>query len=308
MLLLSSATRILATKHPPTIPHPCMPRQPQRGHTESSSPMYWSILPGRRQRQRVKRVSEMNTVPQPPEPPLRDNTKGARNASAPPFHSPLLVLNGSYQGTIFRSPFFFLLLDSFFLSSFAPVWVPSWAGVASALAASLGGAAPAAASVLGVPSPVPATSVPPPFAESVTAGGALGSAGASAFGVLPSVGAATFSAAPAVPLLPPGVTVATIPVPVPGFLVWSPPVKISTPADVSDSGSNVGFPTREATCSSCPGPVLKNPSGFFTRLVRGGGAFCSAVIHATAFGSGCGTGAPSAFNRSFASGTRGDSG
>src|SRR6266446_3919460 len=27
MLLLSSATRILATKHPPTIPHPCMPHR-----------------------------------------------------------------------------------------------------------------------------------------------------------------------------------------------------------------------------------------------------------------------------------------
>src|SRR5712664_3999966 len=148
----------------------------------------------------------------------------------------------------------------------------------------------------------------PPFAESAAAGGALGSAGASELGALPSVGAATFSAAPAVPLLPPGVTVATIPVPVPVFLVWSPPAKMSTPAEVSDSGSNVGFPTREATCSSCPGPVLKNPRGFLTRLVRGRGAFCSAVIHATAFGSGCGTGAPSAFNRPFASGTRGDSG
>src|SRR5882724_2352034 len=163
------------------------------------------------------------------------------------------VSNSDYQGTIFRSPFFFLLVDSFFLSSFVPFCAPSCAGAASALAASLGCPAPAAASVLGVPSAVAAASVPPPFAESAVAGGAFGSAVAFEFGAFPSVGAATFSAAPAVPLLPPGVTVATMPVPVPDFLVWSPPAKISTPADVSDSGSNVGFPTREATCSSRPG-------------------------------------------------------
>src|SRR6267143_5268638 len=138
MLLLSSATRILATKHPPTIPHPCTPRRPLRGHTESPSPMYWSILPGRRQRQRVTRVSEMNTVPQPPEPPSFPNTKGVRIVLAPPFHFPIFFLAGSYQGTILRSPFFFLLVDSFFLSSFIPFCALSEAGAASALAASPG--------------------------------------------------------------------------------------------------------------------------------------------------------------------------
>src|SRR6266478_5452943 len=301
MLLLSSATRILATKHPPTIPHPCMPHRIAFSNVLEHPPRQASTPTG------YACVGNEHG-PLAPGAALLPQYKRGAHCPRTPFHFPIFFLAGSYQGTIFRSPFFFLLVDSFFLSSFVPFCTLSCVGAVSALAASPGCAVPAAASVLGAPSADPVASALPPFAESAAAGGALGSAGASELGALPSAGAATFSAAPAVPLLPPGVTVATIPVPVPGFLVWSPPVKISTPDDVSDSGSNVGFPTREATCSTCPGPFLKNLSGFPSRPVRGRGAFCSAVIHATAFGSGCGTGAPSAFNRSFAAGTRGDSG
>src|SRR6267143_334107 len=93
MLLLSSATRILATNRPPAIPHPCTPRQPLHGHTGSPSPMYWSTRLGRRQRQRVKRVSEMNTVPQPPELPLlTQNKRGAERLRTPHFTSRSLSL------------------------------------------------------------------------------------------------------------------------------------------------------------------------------------------------------------------------
>src|SRR6266568_1000289 len=63
----------------------------------------------------------------------------------------------AYHGTILRSPFFFLLLDSFFLSSFVPFCVPSCVTGGSGLAASAGCPAPAAAaSVFGAPSAVPA--------------------------------------------------------------------------------------------------------------------------------------------------------
>src|SRR4029077_16359808 len=62
MLLLSSATRILATNHPPTIPHPHTPRQTCRSLAKPPASMYWSTLLGRRQRRRVLHVSEVNTV------------------------------------------------------------------------------------------------------------------------------------------------------------------------------------------------------------------------------------------------------
>src|SRR5882672_2413806 len=306
MLLLSSATRILATKHPPTIPHPCMPRQSQRGRTESPSPSYWSILPSGRQRQRVTRVSEVNTVPTPPEPSLLPQYKKGCGTSPHPHFTSRCLSRSATTRERFSAALSFSCCSILFSC-------PLLRHSGGRLARALHPPSPHRWVARYLPSHLsweflPPLRQPPRFAESAVAGGALGSVVASEFGTLPSVGAATFSAAPAVPLLPPGVTVATIPVPVPDFLVWSPPIKMSTPVDVSDSGSNVGFPTREATCSSCPGPVLKNLIGFLTRLVLGRGAFCSAVIHATAFGSGCGTGAPSAFNRSFASGTRGDSG
>jgi len=156
---------------------------------------------------------------------------------------------------IFRSPFFFLLVDSFFLSPLPPVGEPSCAVPEFALAASEVCSAPAAASVLGAVSLVPVPVAP--LAPSLVAAGAFGSAADPAFGALPSVAGALLSAALVVPLLLPGVTVATIPVrvPPPPICDWLPPASMSVPASVSDSGVIVGFPTLAADRNSSPGPL-----------------------------------------------------
>src|SRR5216683_1369175 len=218
---------------------------------------------------------------------------------------------------IFFMPFFFLLVDSFLLSPLVPFCVASWAVVPSVLAPSAAcPVAPGAASVFDPASDVPAAAVVP-FAESLVAAAVFGpvdpvaefgSGCAAVFGSAASVAGATFSAPPVVPPVLPGTMVATIPVPAPPVRDGLPPVNTSIPVSLSASGVMVGFPNLDADCISCFGPERTSPIGFFMRLSFCLGAFCSAVIHATALGSGCGTGAPCAFNRFFASGTSGDSG
>src|SRR5580700_11240100 len=166
MLLLSSATRILATKRPPDLLHPCFASRPRCGRTEHQplcgrtehrplygrafikTPEYWSIRRIARQSQRTTSVSEMNmastTLPGGPQP---QKTGGAAEA-APPVPSPFLVRN-NYQGTSLRNPFFFLLLDSFFAS---PLFCES--SVFAASVASLFDSAPATAPSLFASVPV----------------------------------------------------------------------------------------------------------------------------------------------------------
>src|SRR5260370_42477335 len=81
--------------------------------------------------------------------------QGARPDSAA---SPLCVSHNlrpaaeTYQGTIFLSPFFFLLVDSFLLFPFVPACVASCAVAPSVLGASVAWPAVAvAASVFGAP-------------------------------------------------------------------------------------------------------------------------------------------------------------
>ena len=83
---------------------------------------------------------------------------------------------------------------------------------------------------------------------------------------------------------------------------------MSIPASLSDSGVIVGAPVFAAAYNSSLGPVLTSASGLATRESCFRVEFFSAVIHATALGSGCGTGAFSSFSLSLACGTIGDSG
>src|SRR6266849_4122354 len=81
MLLLSSATRILATEHPPTILDPRGPHL-ARGHTKWPTPMYWSIRWIARQSQQGRCVSEVNTrVWAPANRPMAPKTQGVRSCS-----------------------------------------------------------------------------------------------------------------------------------------------------------------------------------------------------------------------------------
>src|SRR5205814_850114 len=139
-----------------------------------------------------------------------------------------------YQGKIFFRPFFFLLVDSFLLSLLdfpscaaasvlaASLVCPAAAGVSPVLLGSAGWpVAAGVASVLGVVSAVP-------FAEFSVVGGAFGSPVAAGPASPPSVAGVTLSALLVVPLVLPGVTVATIPVvvaPCDGL----PPLNISIP-------------------------------------------------------------------------------
>src|SRR6267143_1255682 len=212
----------------------------------------------------------------------------------------------SHQGTIFFRPFFFLLVDSFLLLPFVPLCGPSGVAEPSILGVSeLCPPATGVASVLNAMSAVPAAVVPP--VEFSAADGAFGSGCAAGFASLAPAAGATPSAPPVVALVLPGVIVATIPVPEPPIRDWLPPAKTSIPASLSDSGVIVGFPFVAAVRNSFPGPLRISSSGFLMSISRCRGAFCSAVIQATAWGSGCGTDAPSAFNRLVALGTKGGS-
>src|SRR5580704_9943408 len=106
MLLLSSATKILATERPPvdtaTAPH-------------TTAQLYWSIRSHMRQRELESCVSEVEYRASMP---ILCNQR--KSGHLPAFCAPLGCLFLGYQGTTFLSPFFFLLLDSFlesFLSS-----------------------------------------------------------------------------------------------------------------------------------------------------------------------------------------------
>ena len=111
----------------------------------------------------------------------------------------------------------------------------------------------------------------------------------------------------------PGVTISTTaalpaPVPVPPSCERFPGVKTSVADVLSDSGCKFGAPVRAAATISAWGPGRTNANGFLIKLSRCLGAFCSATIHALAFGSACGTGTLNAFNFALASGANGDNG
>src|SRR5216684_5961144 len=109
MLLLSSATRILATERPPTnlcapLPHLA------RGHTEWPAHNYWSIRWTGRQSQQGARVSEVNTIVLvSPGPNWRQNAHGVRPLPAAPRGvSPDLRPALNSPGNDFSQAFLFL--------------------------------------------------------------------------------------------------------------------------------------------------------------------------------------------------------
>src|ERR1700676_698977 len=109
MLLLSSATRILATERPPTILYLRGPHL-ARGHTKWPIPMYWSIRLTARQCQRGKCVSEVNTMFFGASPATRGvKTQGARPLSAAPLWFLLtFALPSNSPGNEFFQAFLFL--------------------------------------------------------------------------------------------------------------------------------------------------------------------------------------------------------
>jgi hypothetical protein len=211
----------------------------------------------------------------------------------------------NYQGTTLRRPFFFLLVDSFWLpesvafcgvelcepSAFVPAPVcvavePSPTGLASAVpvvvvvftgfvfaSAGAGGAAGVAAA-LGSPAV-------PGFAEFPSAGADVVGASSVAFPLaapppldaLPGVTISTTAALPPAGVEPPSCDL-------------FPGVKISVAEVLSASGCKFGAPVRAAARSSVCGPDRTSDRGFLIRLSCSRGAFCSATIHACALGSG----------------------
>ncbi len=79
-------------------------------------------------------MSEVNTTLSAPF-VGHSTTKNTRMRHASPhpstFYPILCPAQSDYQGMIFLTPFFFLLLDSFFFLSLVPVWVASCAEAAS---------------------------------------------------------------------------------------------------------------------------------------------------------------------------------
>src|SRR5882724_2352035 len=307
MLLLSSATRILATKHPPTIPHLDRPPQPRRGRAKSPSPMYWSIPPGRRQRQQVKRVSEVNTVPTPPEPPLLlQYEKGCGTSPHPHFTSRCRSRTATTRERFSAALSFscWLIPSSCRLlfhsarrlaRALHPPWPHRW--VARRLPPHLSW------EFLPLLRRLPclrhsqnrllqAERSDPQWPSSLAR----------------SHPSALPRSQPRQPFHCCLLALLLRRCRFPSQISWSGPRRLKYPLPLTYRILAPMSVFQRVKQLAVPGPVLKNPIGFLTRLVRWRGAFCSAVIHATAFGSGCGTGAPIAFNRSFASGTRGDSG
>src|SRR5882724_10379645 len=272
MLLLSSATRIFATEGPPGTwtPRPA----PVSPHTVP--PSYWSTATKVRQRRRISRVSEVDTS----ERPVRNCLSGCDLPAA----------SGHHQGMIFLIPFFFLLVDSLPLSLVAgcaaSVFAASAAGVFAAAdafgsaAAAVGGAAAfgSGSVVAGCASVAGASTVDPPAAP-------LPGVATSMTAVLP---AGLEPPAPAIRACPP------------------PPVRTSLREPDSVSGCSGGGPFRAATTISFPGPVFTSESGLLSIPGLGLTAFCSACIHANAFGSGCGTGTAKPTSLFFASPAKGD--
>src|SRR6266851_5003096 len=293
MLLLSSATRILATGTSSNAP------THNRAATQNTAASlnYWSIGRGKRQRKLVIRVSEGNM------PLLAQASACGIEAAAE-----------NYQGMIFFSPFFFLLVDSFWGSA--------------VLVLSAGFAFGSAAAV--VPLPVaPVVSVPAVAAGgldvSVLAAGGFSAAGGAVPLVSPVVspvaaGAAPLPVSPLSTVEPPdaplcGVAtsttavlpVAPLPPPAPSC-VLPPPLRMSTALVVSVSGSICGLPNCEEFRSSFSGPFLTKLIGLLSMPGFGRGALTSACIHASAFGSACGTGTWNATSLPFASPTLDESG
>src|SRR5260221_10224143 len=274
MLLLSSATRMFGTEGPPG--------NWERGATRRSAartqvpPSYWSTANRVRQRRRLYCVSEVDTA----EGPVSNCMRGCDLAAA-------LVQTRGYQGMIFLIPFFFLLVDSLPLSVAAgcvasSAGVVTAAGVFGSEAAAVGGAAAFGSEsvVAGCPSVAGASTVDPPAAP-------LPGVATSMTAVLPT---GLEPPAPAIRACPP------------------PPVKTSPREVESVSGCICGGPLRAATIISFPGPVFTMDSGLLIIPGFGRAAFCSACIHANAFGSGCGTGTPNATSLFFASPANGESG
>src|SRR5580704_1005510 len=250
--------------------------------------------------------------------------------AAPLIPIPVISCLANYQGTSLRNPFFFLLVDSFLESSVpcaSPVFAASVAGAvpaavespfaspaagaaslfagelfaASSLAAALelAGAAAVGAVVAGV------STVPASFGCSPVAGG-VATASEPAGATLSELLVAE-SAVPACP----GTTTPTSAVPAapPPAVCFPPGVNKSPPPDNdSDSGCICGVPCCADASSSPVGPLLIKSNGFLYRGVCGLGVFCSAVIQASAVGSGCGTGTPAAFSLSLACGASADNG
>ena len=208
-------------------------------------------------------------------------TKGCGLRHTPYLLYPLWMVQTSklrnYQGTSLRSPFFFLLLDSFLESLFcaSPVFAASVAGASllasvPVAAASLFAGVSAAPSAVGgffaASSLVEGVAVVPAGAGAVPASlGCSLVAGALAAASLPA--GATFSDVPVVSAapFPPGDTVATIPVvapPAPPRPVFPPGVSMSAGDIESVSGCRLGAPVLAAVISSVPGPFFNRASGF----------------------------------------------
>src|SRR5882724_1356126 len=238
--------------------------------TRAAPHNYWSIGRWRRQRKLVSRVSEGNM-------PLLAQISVCRTCTA-------------YQGMIFFSPFFFLLVDSFWGSAvlsagfafgsaavvepFVPPLVAPLASVPAAaggFAVSVFAAAGAVPDATPVASPVAAGAVPPLVSPLSTVEPPVAP--------LCGVAISTTAVLPGVPLPPPAPSCGL-----------PPPVNMSTALVVSFSGSNCGLPSREEFRSSLSGPLLTIVIGLLSKLGFGRGALTSACIHASALGSACGTG------------------
>jgi len=107
MLLLSSATRILATKHPPTI-HTWTGRAAASRPREITFSNVFGASPRQASRQQVKRVSEVNTVPTPLNRPFCSNMKRGAERLRTPISLRDAGLEQRLPGTIFPQPFLFL--------------------------------------------------------------------------------------------------------------------------------------------------------------------------------------------------------
>jgi len=167
------------------------------------------------------------------------------------------VSNSDYQGTIFRSPFFFYWL----IPSFLCLLFRSAGAVLRGRCIRLGRIAglpgPPAASVLGVPSAVAAASVPPPFVESAVAGGALDPLAPPSLAG-PSVAPPRSQPRPSFQLLPLALLVATMPVP--PQISWSGPRRLKYPLPLTYRIlAPMSVFQRVKQLAVLPGPVLRIP-------------------------------------------------
>src|SRR5215472_318221 len=271
MLLLSSATRIFGTTHPPAILHRARPS----GCTSAKRvPCFHFIgaFAGVRVNHPAVGLCRKSILPNCtlfPDVPYT-TLENHRVLVRAPLVQRLLMADGEcYHGMIFFKPFFFLLLDSF-LPSFLSVWAfsegPPWAAAFGFVVSVDGPVAAAPPSSLAVASAAPsvlcAVSLPPAAAPSLAVGGVAGSGfWASGFASVPSAGGVTFSAPLGVPPVPPAATVATMDVPEPPIRGWLPPDRMSIPSSLLDSGLMVGAPVLAAVYNSAFGFVSTSLKG-----------------------------------------------